>query len=260
MRTKITFILLLSALICGQTMYAEDNIFGTIYDNKDIFALYDKAYDNAAEITEYRGERLFEILQSDSVDLFLGKLSIQKPSIRKKIIDACCNPPYAEVDVWHCIINVYETRYLILKKQILQNLEVALDRSNALRIEKFPAISIDSVFIHNLAQTLSVYVQSNSDEHFLLDFKPNANESSDTTCMITVFKSFPPRNNERFIGFTELNNVYFWFPRNTPQDLLITKIESLVTGDLPYLLNFQMIDLLYDIKTKKIERKRVRIL
>ncbi len=222
--------------------------------------MYDKAYDNAAEITEYRAERLFEILQSDSVDLFLSELSIQKPSIRKKIIAACCNPPHAETDVWHCIINVDETRHLILKKKILKNLEVALEKSHALNIEKFPAIAVDSVFIHNLAQHLSVYVQSNSDKHFLLDFKPNHNESSDTTCMITVFTSFPPRNNERFIGFTKLNNVYFWFPRNTPQDLLITKIESLVTGDLPYLLNFQMIDLLYDIKTKKIERKRVRIL
>ncbi len=130
MRTKITYILLLlSALICGQTMYAEDNIFGTLYDNKDIFALYDKEYDNAAEITEYRRERLFEILQSDSVGLFLDVLSKQKPAMKKKIIVACSSPLHDEIDLQKCIDNIQRQKNQPrLRKQIIEQLELAIQK------------------------------------------------------------------------------------------------------------------------------------
>ncbi len=255
MHTKITYILLLlSALICGPTIHAEDNIFGTLYDNKDIFALYDKAYDNAAEITEYRGERLFEILQSDSVGLFLDKLSKQKPSIKKRLINDCSMPP-EYVDLPKCISNVYDqTKHRVLRKQILKNLRVELKQYYAMKIAEFPVLSADSVFIHNLAQSLSTYLRPDINQHLFLEFNPENNNTSNIISIQIGFHSLPPTDDKCFMGFTKLNNLYFWFPYNTPQDLLTTKI-NVFSEELCRIPAQRIWHLSYHLKTKKVELK-----
>ncbi len=125
MRCKITLLLLIiSAMVCGQTL-PKDN---PLVSENNIFILYADGMDADVEATTYRSERLFTILQSDTVNSFLGQFIHQRSSIRKKILRDCRYPIHDLIDLQRCIRNIQEnsTRPDVTR-QFVQQLQMAAD-------------------------------------------------------------------------------------------------------------------------------------
>ncbi len=113
--------MIVSVVFCRQTMHAENNL-----SNKDIFALYADIEYNTVEEINHRNELLFNILQSDTVDLFLDNFIKQKRIVRESIISDCRYPLCDIIDLQKCIANLQkQTRRPSLLQKFLKPLRAA---------------------------------------------------------------------------------------------------------------------------------------